>query len=156
MIDATQATTLDFGRSSAKSARFDNERQNLAKLLTKEDNAPEQETPTAPVVVEQAPKNVPLSQEAALAALGLSLQQGTVEFVFPVEQENYLRIKVQILAITTTEDSISILIPGAVELTPPRLVQFSLKIDSVRHPVVYAGGVLRLGSMQMLSFVRPA
>lgn len=156
----TNATDLadDFGRNSYRAERFNAQKATLAKLASgtyvpsSEKKQPAQEqaiqVPDVPSPIQQP------SQAEALKALGLSLKEETTEFVFATAENTQLRIKVQTLATTRNDDSISLLIPGTVEILPPKLNKFIIKQNDITYHVIYAGGVLQLGSMQMLSFVR--
>lgn len=153
-------TTIDFGRTSHKASHYQEHKELLQQLLSGDPVESGQDataTPTAAVpAVTQPADSAPASDSTstALQMLGLTPKEETVEFVFPIPDTSDLRLKIQTLAVAKNDDSISILIPSTIELFPPKLAEFTIKLSSVQYPVIYAGGVLRLGSIQMLSFVR--
>lgn len=111
------------------------------------------EQPT--VVVE---KKAELSKEErraeALKTLGLVASESTVEFIYEPEGHEPFSVSIRPLALTITEDNISLLVPPYLSVRPPKLIQFSLKVDAVIHKVVSVGTILKLEDMQVLSFVR--
>lgn len=107
------------------------------------------------VVVE---KKAELSKEErraeALKTLGLVASESTVEFIYEPEGHEPFSVSIRPLALTITEDNISLLVPPYLSVRPPKLIQFSLKVDAVIHKVVSVGTILKLEDMQVLSFVR--
>ena len=163
---ATDINSIDFGRDSYKAATYNDNRNALLRALASDDAESEESGDTAASGVSDAalPQKSahPHADEdgtnatmQALKLLGLTPGNEVVEFVFQLVSENStLRIKIQSLSVARNADSISILIPSTVELHPPTLTEFTIKIDNIQYPVLYAGSILKLGSIQMLSFVR--
>lgn len=149
--------SIDFGRDSSKAASYNESRAALLRALNGEDTAtPEEAEPEVTNSVVAKP-----TQEAgndtltALKMLGFTPGKEVVEFIFKLADDNSaVRIKMQSMSVAHNEDSISILIPSTIELHPPKLTEFTIKLNNIQYPVIYAGSVLKLGSIQMLSFVR--
>lgn len=90
----------------------------------------------------------------ALRTLGLTSAETFVEFSYaPGEHEPFI-VKIRPLALTVTDDNITLLVPPDFTIKPPKLVQFHLKVEDTTYTVVSVGTILQLDNMQVLSFVR--
>lgn len=157
---ATDINSIDFGRNSNKASTYNASKNALLQALNGDQitAAPQEDLLADAVIPASAPK---AAQEAgndtltALKMLGFTPGKEVVEFIFKLADESSaVRIKMQSMSVANNEDSISILIPSTIELHPPKLTEFTIKLDGDQYPVIYAGSVLKLGSIQMLSFVR--
>jgi hypothetical protein len=157
---ATDINTIDFGRDSHKASTYNDSRDALLRALnedqvtvsSQEDTSADAAIPSSEPKASQETGNDTLT---ALKMLGFTPGKEVVEFIFKLADENSaVRIKMQSMSVAHNEDSISILIPSTIELHPPKLTEFAIKLNGIQYPVIYAGSVLKLGSIQMLSFVR--
>lgn len=156
---ATDINAIDFGRDSHKASTYNDSRDALLRALN-EDQVPvssQEDTPVDATIPSSEPKATEAGNDTltALKMLGFTPGKEVVEFIFKLADENSaVRIKMQSMSVAHNEDSISILIPSTIELHPPKLTEFTIKLNGIQYPVIYAGSVLKLGSIQMLSFVR--
>lgn len=157
---ATDINSIDFGRDSLKASTYNDSKDALLRALNeatvtvapKEDTPADAAIPSVEPKVTQEPGNDTLT---ALKMLGFTPGKEVVEFIFTLADKiSVVRIKMQSMSVAHNEDSISILIPSTIELHPPKLTEFTIKLNGIQYPVIYAGSVLKLGSIQMLSFVR--
>lgn len=165
---ATDINSIDFGRDSYKAANYNDSRNALLRALAADDAEIEESSDTSAIDVVDAALPIPQkptraqtdeeganSTMQALKLLGFTPGKELVEFIFKLTDEgSAVRIKMQSMSVAHNEDSISILIPSTIELHPPKLTEFTIRLNNIQYPVIYAGSVLKLGSIQMLSFVR--
>lgn len=161
---ATDINSIDFGRNSHKASTYNASKNALLQALNGDQvtAAPQEDLLADADADAVIPASAPKSTQAAgndtltaLKMLGFTPGKEMVEFIFKLADESSaVRIKMQSMSVANNEDSISILIPSTIELHPPKLTEFTIKLDDTQYPVIYAGSVLKLGSIQMLSFVR--
>lgn len=162
---ATDINSINFGRNSHKAATYNAAKEALLQTLNGDPiitASPQEDTLTDADATAAIPSSEPKATQetgndtlTALKMLGFTPGKEMVEFIFKLADENSaVRIKMQSMSVANNEDSISILIPSTIELHPPKLTEFTIKLDDTQYPVIYAGSVLKLGSIQMLSFVR--
>lgn len=110
---------------------------------------------TIPAVAVPTTDSTEASRRAeALRTLGLTSAETFVEFSYAPEGHDPFIVKIRPLALTVTEDNITLLVPPDFTIKPPKLVQFHLKVADTTYTVVSVGTILQLDSMQVLSFVR--
>lgn len=110
---------------------------------------------TIPAVAVPTTASTEASRRAeALRTLGLTSAETFVEFSYAPEGHDPFIVKIRPLALTVTEDNITLLVPPDFTIKPPKLVQFHLKVADTTYTVVSVGTILQLDSMQVLSFVR--
>lgn len=155
---ATDINSIDFGRDSLKASTYNASKDALLRALNEEQvtTSPQEDTPAAiPSSEPKAAQEASNDTLTALKMLGFTPGKEVVEFIFTLaDNSSAVRIKMQSMSVANNEDSISILIPSTIELHPPKLTEFAIKLNDIQYPVIYAGSVLKLGSIQMLSFVR--
>lgn len=78
-----------------------------------------------------------------------------LEFIFDVESDKKIKVKVVALQVSETDEAVTVLLDKKVEFTFPVLYPFFLGMkDGRMHKVCYAGGTCQIGPCKFISFIK--
>ena len=116
--------------------------------------APKDASPT-PTTVEVIPASSPVPQSSSDTVITFSPDSIPLEFIFNVESEKKVKVKVVALQVSETDEAVTVLLDKKVEFTFPVLYPFFLGMkDGRMHKVCYAGGTCQIGPCKFISFIK--
>lgn len=128
-----------------------------AKLLASlSDVEPQESKPVVAATQEShVTKNIAPQNTSLVDVLGLQAASDPVEIILQLpDSKGPFSVTIKPIAISITEDCVTILMDSTISIKPPALQPLTIKKNGIMYIVVYAGAVLQTPKLNVLSFIR--
>lgn len=128
-----------------------------AKLLASLSDVEPQESKPVVVATQEShvTKNIAPQNTSLVDVLGLQAASDPVEIILQLpDSKGPFSVTIKPIAISITEDCVTILMDSTISIKPPALQPLTIKKNGIMYIVVYAGAVLQTPKLNVLSFIR--
>lgn len=156
--------TIDTGQDTIAARNYAAAQNKLLRLLDANVDdvpVPADITPAAtqdPITASIFSDTIESKNTDLVALLGLKAAKETVEITLPFTTNKgtsaNFTVILRPIALTVTDDCITILIDSSVNIKPPTLTPLIIKKEGILYNVVYAGTMLQTPKLNLLSFLR--